>query len=138
MRLIDTGTPTVVARRAGATVELEAAARQIHRRIGGRGVTVTYLTFGEWPYFLRNPTNCRYPSPAFLKLTKYTTAHIRTRSYLENQACVDEPTSQWLLLDRRWIKLGQAPPELQARVAATWNCSAAFTIGGLSVCPRRR
>jgi hypothetical protein len=136
-RLVDTGTPTVVARGVGAPMEQEDTARQIHQRIGGRHVTVTYLTFGEWPYFLRNPSSCRYPSPAFLKLTKYTTAHIGTRSYLENQACIDEPTSRWLILDRRWFKLGKAPPELQARVAATWDCSAALSIGGLTMCPRR-
>lgn len=135
-RLSDTGTPTVV-RGFGMPMEQADTARQIHQRIGGPHVIVTYLTFGEWPYFLRNPTACRYPSPAFLKLTKYTTAHTGTRSYQENQACIDEPTSQWLILDRRWLKLGKAPPELRARVAARWDCSAAFTIGGLTICPRR-
>jgi hypothetical protein len=135
-RLADTGAATLV-RGVGVPMKQEDTARQVHQRIGGGNVAVTYLTFGEWPYFLQNPTACRYPSPAFLKQTKYTTVHIRTWSYQENQACVDEPTSQWLILDRRWFKLGMAPPELRARVSAKWECSASFTIGGLTICPRR-
>jgi hypothetical protein len=135
IRLSDNGIPTVVHDVSGPSRH-ELTGRQIRRRIG-ENVPVTYLTFGHWNYFLRNPTVCRYPSPMFLQRTRYTTVHIETRSYQENLACVDEPTSQWLILDRRWFKLSKAPPELQARVRAEWDCAAAFKTGGLTVCPRR-
>ena len=114
----------------------EIIGRQIRRRIGA-DTPVTYLMFGPWTYFIRNPTFCRYPSPLFLQRTKFTTAHLGTQSYAENLACIEEPRSRWLLVDRRWFKISKAPPELQARVAAVWDCSAAFNIGGVTICPRR-
>ncbi len=135
MWLSETGIPTF-AQDIRASSRHEIVGRQIRRRIGA-DTPVTYLMFGHWTYFVRNPTYCRYPSPLFLQRTKFTTAHLRTQSYAENLACIDEPKSQWLLLDRRWFKISKAPPELQARVAAAWNCSAAFNIGGVTICPRR-
>jgi hypothetical protein len=136
VQLTDNGMPTV-GRGIGVPVRQEEdTARQIRRRIG-ENVPVTYLTFGDWTYFIGNPTVCRYPSPLFLQRTKYTVAHVGTRSYQENLACIDEPTSQWLIVDRGWFKLSKAPPELKTRVAAEWNCSASFSAGGLIICPRR-
>ena len=70
----------------------ELTGRQVRQRIGGNA-PVTYLTFGSWTYFIRNPTACRYPSPLFLQRTRYTTAHLDSDSYAENLECVDEPTS---------------------------------------------
>jgi len=113
----------------------EMTGRQIRRRIG-ENTAVTYLTFGHWTYFVRNPTHCRYPSPLFLQRTKFTTAHVGSVSYADNLRCVEEPTSQWLILDRRWFKLSKAPTELQVKVRQEWRCSAAFEVGGLTVCPR--
>lgn len=113
----------------------ELTARQVRQRIGGN-VPVTYLTFGDWTYFIRNPTACRYPSPLFLQRTKVTTVHLGSDSYAENLDCVDEATSQWLIVDRRWFKVGLAPPELRARLATAWDCDAGFRIGELAVCPR--
>lgn len=115
----------------------ELTGRQIRQRIGG-STPVTYLTFGSWPYFIRNPTACRYPSPLFLQRTRYTAAHLESESYAENLECVDESTSQWLIVDRRWFKMAKAPPELQARLAAAWDCEAGFRVDELSVCPRAR
>jgi hypothetical protein len=134
MWLSETGDPEFAQIRAPSGHEI--IGQQIRSRIGA-DTPVTYLMFGHWTYFVRNPTFCRYPSPLFLQRTKFTTAHIGTQSYAENLACIDEPRSQWLLLDRRWFKISKAPPDLQARVAAVWDCSAAFNIGGVTICPRR-
>jgi hypothetical protein len=73
----------------------------------------------------------------FLPRPKYSARPIGTPSYVENLACIDEPTSQWLILDRRWFKVSKGPHELRARFAAEWDCSAGSNIGGLTVCPRR-
>ncbi len=126
-----------VATGVGLPTRQEEIARRIRRHIGGGSVVVTYLTFGDWTYFIRNPTVCRYPSPVFLQRTKYSARPIGTPSYVENLACIDEPTSQWLILDRRWFNVSKAPHELRARFAAEWDCSAGSNIGGLTVCPRR-
>jgi hypothetical protein len=134
-RLSDSGMPTPV-RAVGKPASQEDTARQLRRRIA-KNVPVTYLTFGDWTYFIRNPTVCHYPSPLFLQRTKYTTAHVGTWSYQENLACIDEPTAQWLIVDRGWFKLSKAPPELKARVASEWDCSASFSAAGLTICPRR-
>jgi hypothetical protein len=82
VRLSDNGMATVV-KAVGTPARQENAAREIHQRIGGMNVPVTYLTFGDWTYLMRNPTVCRYPSPLFLQRTKYTTAHVGTWSYQE-------------------------------------------------------
>jgi hypothetical protein len=134
LRLSETGRPAVVAG-LGRPSAQEITAREIRQRIGG-DVPVTYFTFGHWTYFLRNPTVCRYPSPLFLQRTRYTTAHVGSTSYTENLACVDESTSQWLILDRRWFKLSRAPAELQNKVRQQWRCSAGFNVDGLTICPR--
>ena len=117
--------------------EREIAARQIRARIGGPDVPVTYLTFGDWTYFIRNPTVCRYPSPLFLQRTRYTLTHVGSPSYEENLACLSEPTSRWLIMDEKWFPISRTPPEVQARIHAEWNCGDGFESGGLKVCPRR-
>ena len=139
IRLADSDAPPT-ATSISATTTQEETARRIRRHIGGESVFVTYLTFGDWTYFIRNPTVCRYPSPVFLQRTttiKYSARPIGTPSYVENLACIDEPTAQWLVWDRRWFKVSKAPDELRARFAAKWDCSAGSNIGGLTVCPRR-
>ena len=98
---------------------------------------VTYLTFGEWTYFLGNPTVCRYPSPLFLQRTTVTPNAVGTPSYNENLACLAEPTSQWLIVQPRWFPLSKTPPQVQDAVTAAWDCDAAFTVRDLTVCPRR-
>jgi hypothetical protein len=105
--------------------------------IGGPDVPVTYLTFGDWTYFIRNPTVCRYPSPLFLQRTRYTLTHVGSPSYEENLACLSEPTSRWLIMDQNWFRISKTPPEVQARIHAQWNCSDGFESGGLKICPRR-
>lgn len=121
----------------GEPSKQEIAARQIRARIGGPSVPVTYLTFGDWAYFIRNPTVCRYPSPLFLQRTRYTLAHVNSPSYRENLACLSEPTSRWLIIDEKWFLISRTPPEVQASILTEWNCDRAFKDGGLKVCPRR-
>ena len=115
----------------------EIAAQQIRARIGGPDVPVTYLTFGDWSYFIRNPTVCRYPSPLFLQRTRYTLAHVGSQSYQENLACLSEQTSRWLIIDETWFPISRTPPEVQARIHAEWNCDDGFESDVLKVCPRR-
>lgn len=130
---------TVVIERPGALTDEEVVARRIHARIGGPDVSVTYLTFGTWPYFLQNPTSCHYPSPLFLQRTRYAHTHdlVGSPSYQQNLACLSEPSSRWLIMSENWFKIGKAPTEVQQILARTWNCDAGFERGPLTVCPRR-
>ncbi len=68
-----------------------ATAERVHRVIGGPDVDVTYLTSGEWTYWLRNPTRCRYPSPLFLQRTRKPD-RLTTSSYRENLDCLRDTT----------------------------------------------
>lgn len=128
---------TVTAAPLGRPTPQERTAREIRERIGGPEVRVTYLTFGYWPYYLRNPTVCRYPSPLFLQRTQYTLEAVGSPSYAENLACLSEPSSRWLIMDEKWFPRALVFPEVRDRIAAEWNCDAGFRTGGITVCPRR-
>lgn len=114
----------------------EAVARQVHQVIGGARVPVTYLTFGEWTYFLGNPTRCRYPSPLFLQRTRRP-ARLTTESYRENAACLSDPASRWLVRDPSWFRLRPQPEEIKAIIEQEWDCDAVQQVGELLLCPRR-
>lgn len=111
-------------------------ARQAHRLIGGRDVRVTYLTSGEWPYFLGNPTDCRYPSPLFLQRT-LKPGRLGTASYAENLACLNAAGSRWLIVETHWFVISKQPAAVRAVLDRTWDCTAPAEIGELLLCPRR-
>lgn len=116
----------------------EAVARQVHRIVGGPTVPVTYLTFGDWTYFIRNPTDCRYPSPLFLQRTRYTDRVVGRPSYQENLACLAAPDSRWLVWDPAWFPLKRTALQVRTALTETWDCSVNIEVGGLRLCPRRR
>ena len=114
----------------------EAVAAEVHQVIGGAEVPVTYLTFGEWTYFLGNPTSCRYPSPLFLQRTRKP-ARLTTDSYRENVECLSDPASRWLVRDPSWFRLKPQPQEITAIIQREWDCDAVQQVGELLLCPRR-
>jgi hypothetical protein len=113
-------------------------ARQVRQAVGGPDVPVTYLTFGDWTYFIGNPTTCRYPSPLFLQRTAYTLRQVGTPSYQENLACLSASGSRWLIWDPSWFSLKRTPASVQAVIANEWDCSAPKAVRELRLCPRRR
>lgn len=136
VRLPTQETPNPVTN-VGIRARHEDTARRVRERIGGANVPVTYLTFGEWTYFVGNPTVCRYPSPLFLQRTTVTPGPIGTPSYRESLGCLGEPTSRWLIWDRQWFALSKTPQQVQDAVATEWDCAEAFSVRELTICPRR-
>ena len=115
----------------------QLVAERVHTAIGGPDVAVTYLTFGEWTYFLGNPTSCRYPSPLFLQRTRKT-ARLDTASYRENLACLSAADSQWLIRDPTWFRMKPQPTEVKDLIAQEWDCEREIKVDELLLCPRRR
>ena len=113
-------------------------ARQVRQVVGGPDVPVTYLTFGDWTYFIGNPTTCRYPSPLFLQRTAQTRRQVGTPSYQENLDCLSASGSRWLIWDPSWFSLKRTPASVQAIIAHEWDCSAPKEVRELRLCPRRR
>jgi hypothetical protein len=112
----------------------QATAAQVHGTVGES--EVTYLTSGEWPYFIGNPTRCRYPSPLFLQRT-LKPARLHTASYAENLACLGAPGSRWLIIEWRWFIVGKQPATVQAVLEREWDCAEPVETGELRLCPRR-
>lgn len=123
--------PTVFESRSSG----QATARRVHQEIGGSGVEVTYLTSGGWPYFIGNPTRCRYPSPLFLQRTRKP-ERLTTDSYAENVACLSAPGSRWLIIESAWFIVPKQTDEVKAILDREWDCSKATKIGALRLCPR--
>lgn len=117
-------------------IRKQATAERVHEVVGGPQVPVTYLTFGEWTYFLRNPTSCRYPSPLFLQRTRKP-ARLGTASYRENVACLNDADARWLVWDTTWFYLKPQPAEVKQIIAREWDCDAAVRVAELKLCPRR-
>ncbi len=113
-----------------------ATAEQVQRAIGGPAVEVSYLTSGEWPYFIGNPTDCRYPSPLFLQRT-LKPARLGTASYAANLGCLSAPGSRWLIIEAHWFIVGKQPAEVRAVLDREWDCTTPIETGELEVCPRR-
>ncbi|MET1008251.1 MAG: hypothetical protein ABWX96_22075, partial [Propionibacteriaceae bacterium] len=96
-------------------------AEQVRRVLGGPEAPVTYLTFGEWTYFIGNPTSCRYPSPLFLQRTRKPD-RLPTRSYRENLKCLSAPDARWLIVDPSWFIASRQPPEVKTVLDTEWDC----------------
>lgn len=102
-------------------------------------VAVVYLSFAE-PYWLGNPTPCRYASPTFLQRASGEggDAVARTRSYAENLACLSDPAAKAVVIETGWFRLDRARPEVRAAVATNFDCDRAWLQAeGLVICPRR-
>lgn len=116
----------------------EDTADRVRQVVGGPDVLVTYLTFGEWTYFIGNPTDCRYPSPLFLqRSSRRTLQNVRSPSFEENLACLSAPGSRWLIWDPTWFTLERTPAQVQDAVAREWDCSQPVKVRELRLCPRR-
>ena len=111
-------------------------AARVHRVIGGPDVAVTYLTSGEWTYWLQNPTSCRYPSPLFLQRTRKP-ARLATASYRENVGCLTAPDARWLVVETSWFITSRQPADVRALILRQWDCAGGTTVSGLRLCPRR-
>jgi hypothetical protein len=112
------------------------AGEQIRQRIGADTV-VTYLSFGDANYYVRNPTACPYPTNVFLQRSRYFDKHEDTASWIDNLRCLDDQRPAWLIIDTSWFTLKRMPPEIRNRVNASFDCQRAFKAAKWTVCPRR-
>lgn len=124
-----------VSRLAGTRTAL-AAAERVRTHIGA-GTKVTYLTFGDYSYFLGNPTNCRYPSPVFLQRGRPHDGSPPSRGWTETLSCITATPGDWLIWDRSWFRMSRQPAVVQDAVARTFDCDKAFEQGSIRACPRR-
>lgn len=124
-----------------ATPEVRSAhtqtAAEVHGVIGGAGTPVTYLTFGDWTYFLQNPTSCRYPSPLFLQRTRWYPQAAQAGSFAENLACLSDPGARWLVLDGSWFSTRSSATPVLEQLEQHWDCEQAVEVDELTLCPRR-
>lgn len=98
-----------------------------------------YLSFGA-PYWLGNPTPCRYASPTFLQRATGARADqiARTPSYAENLACLSDPAAAVVVIEPGWFDLDRVRPEVRAAVASNFDClNPWLDADGLLICPRR-
>ncbi|MBI3751118.1 MAG: hypothetical protein HY263_05615 [Chloroflexi bacterium] len=121
-------------RSAAVDGQLIALSREI-----GRATPVLYLTWGDVPYHLGNPTDCRYPSPVWLQrgIFPRNAFLLDLGSYADNLSCLSSPVPRYLVLDPSWFPLAQAQPQIRQLVEATYDCTAAISMASLEACPRR-
>jgi hypothetical protein len=100
---------------------------------------VIYLSFAA-PYWVGNPTPCRYASPTFLQRATGVRGDgiARTASYADNLACLSDPAAEAVVIEPGWFGLDRVRPEVRATVAANFDCGRALPeVDGLLICPRR-
>jgi hypothetical protein len=103
----------------------------------GAGATVLYLAYGDVPYHLGNPTDCRYPSPLFVQrgaALPYVTAF---SSYADNLACLPSSDASYAVIQPEWFGLDELLPEVRAEIDQGWDCGAPLVAGDAIACPRR-
>ena len=98
---------------------------------------VTYLSFGDANYYIRNPTACRYPTNVFLQRSRYFHKHEDTESWADNLRCLKDSRPAWLVIDRSWFDLKRVPPVVRNRVNASFDCKRGFKAARWNLCPRR-
>jgi hypothetical protein len=103
----------------------------------GADTQVLYLAFGDVPYFLGNPTPCRYPSPVFLQRSTELPQLRSLPSYAENAACLTDPAVRYLVEVPGWLNLDKLEPALAADIRDTFDCSQPIRTVDVEVCPRR-
>jgi hypothetical protein len=126
--------PAPVTALANLRNSLEYAAA-IRARIGDE-TEVSYLTWGDVPYYLGNPTACRYPSALFLQ-RQHARQKISKASWRENLNCLSRPSSQWLIWQDQWVNPDTADKRVLAVIDRDWDCTQSFEAGPLRICPRR-
>ncbi|MDO5682888.1 MAG: hypothetical protein Q4G46_08680 [Propionibacteriaceae bacterium] len=99
---------------------------------------VVYLSFAA-PYWLGNPSPCRYVSPTFLQRARGERSDViaDTRSYAENLDCLHDVKVDAVVIETGWFPIDKARPEIQAAVSARFDCDRHPEIEGLRICPRR-
>ncbi|WP_375424105.1 hypothetical protein [uncultured Friedmanniella sp.] len=113
-----------------------AAGAAIRARIGP-GTPVVYLGFGDRPYWVREPTSCRYAAATFLQRSAYRDVD-GLASLRENLACLADPRARYAVVQNGWIHLDRADPAVRQSLATTFDCDRpVLTAANLTVCPRR-
>jgi hypothetical protein len=103
----------------------------------GPDAHVLYLAWGSIPYHLGNTTNCRYPSPLFLRLSSRVAEAASSLGYRANVDCIRDPADEWMVLQPAWMRLGTLPPDLRELIFREFDCSRHLQAGPIWACPRR-
>jgi hypothetical protein len=108
------------------------------RAVTGPTDSVSYLTYGEWQYFVGNPATCRYVSPVFLQRGRTKKDARQTESWEESLACLTDTPGDWLVRDTRWFPLKRQPKVVLVAIEESFDCSQKVKAGHFEICPRRR
>jgi hypothetical protein len=103
----------------------------------GKDAHVLYLAWGSILYHLGNTTNCRYPSPLFLRILGHRAKQPHSPSYWANVDCIRDPAEDWMVLQRDWMRVGRMRPELRDLIFSEFDCSRRLEAGQIWACPRR-
>ncbi|KAA9166877.1 hypothetical protein FPZ12_001400 [Amycolatopsis acidicola] len=122
--------------RVNMTTRLAGQLPAIRDRIGA-DTEVLYLAFGDVPYFLGNPTPCRYPSPTFLARSTQLPELRGLESYAENAACLTDPRVRYLVWVRGWLDVDKLEPRLAQAIRDIYDCSHPLRTDDVEVCPHR-
>lgn len=99
---------------------------------------VVYLSFSA-PYWVRNPTPCRYVSPTFLQRAggDRTGDIAATPSYAENLACLGAPDVQAVVIEPDWFNVDRARPGVRAALLRHFDCGRRVEVDSWVICPSR-
>ena len=107
------------------------------RRMIGADTPVLYLAYGDVPYHLGNPTDCRYPSPLWVQRGMDLAYVTQFASYRDNRNCLASPVPRYLVLQPHWFAIDRLQPTVRDVLDARYDCSAALVVDDLAACPRR-
>jgi hypothetical protein len=120
----------------------------------GTTTQVLYLAYGSFVYDMGNPTDCRYPSPTFLRAAVLWSRVETFKSYAENARCISATEARYVVIQPGWIKLEglpgapggghpaampviKLPAAIEASLNERFDCSLGRTAAGLLICPAR-
>lgn len=103
----------------------------------GAETPVLYLSYGDLPYHLGNPTDCAYPSPLWVQRGMALPYVVEFESYADNVECLSSGLPRYMVLAPGWFAIEELQPPLRQLLDDTYDCGASVTHGGVVACPRR-
>jgi hypothetical protein len=102
----------------------------------GRDTPVLYIAFGDIAYHMRNPTDCRYPSPLFLQRATRLTFVSDLWSYRDNRRCLETTEAERVVVQPGWAAAGRLTRDLFTGLRR-FDCARPVSMAGIRSCPRR-
>jgi hypothetical protein len=103
----------------------------------GRPTEVLYLAYGDVAYYMANPTDCPYPSPAFLKVATRAEYVESLATYRDNLDCLTDADEPYAVVQPGWLFDGPRTTTIRELLDRSFDCSRAIVEAGIQACPRR-